>query len=214
MRLAELGRVKPEQAGVARLEYSDVAHPLRENDVIRLPNLPEAELFSARNDWEQFLFHARGRLWFGGTDERPFLVELNESLLSTYFHHGAEAFFDALIPSRLLKLKELLPDHQSKLSRQGDIFFLSVSYASYNIANALQIVTGVRPELRNAKDLQVFGTRHILNGEGFQNIQLCGQNVALMVAGELTAPDHAPVQLKRMSVLGQTQGLADPVNAD
>jgi len=217
MRLGEMGNNLPRVAGKAKLEYSiNGTRPYREGDTIIIPDKPLGELFSLRDDCYQFLYSTNhnNNLWFGGTDENPFLVEMNPGLLGTFLGEGTRAFYLALVPGGLTTLASRLPNHQCRIGRQGDIFFLSVSYSYYTIAHAHKLITGKDIEVKSAKDHQIFGTRHILNGDGFQDFNLLGTNISLMVTGVIEAPDHSPVALKRLSILGQTQGLVDPHNAD
>ena len=214
MRLAELGREKPDMAGVAQLKYEDCREPYRDGDILHLPEHAVCEMFPLKTDWEQFLFHKNSRLWFGGTDERPFLVELNSRSLATFLNSGISAFYHELIPRNLLRLAELIPAHQCKIRRQGDIFYLSVSFSPFRIADAIEMYTGDKPTFKNAVEYPVFSTRHIFNGEGFNDIRLFGEEVSLMVRGQITAPDHETVILERMSILGQTSMLIDPRKAD
>src|SRR3989344_5355665 len=95
----------PEEAGLAELEFTqEVEIPKREKELISLPANPQNEFFSLK-EGAQFLFRCavlnnsdryspkkESALYFGGTDERPFLVRSVPEAFP-YFVLGGEAGF-------------------------------------------------------------------------------------------------------------------------
>jgi len=217
MRLAEFGSQKITEAGKANIRYSkEESEPRREKSTIVLPDDPMAEMLNLEGNWHQFLYTDRriSSVWFGGTDENPFLVRMDESVFATALREGSQRFYANLVPSLITTMLRLLPYCQSGLRRQGDIFCLSVSYSEFSIRHATKLIIGKDAEMRKADDLPLFGTRHIIKGEGFQNVTLLGEEVPLLVRGKIEAPDHSPLEFKRLSVLAQTRNLYDPKQAD
>src|SRR3989344_1788811 len=101
MRLFELERTNrgklPKTAGDAVLKWDeDCKTPSRKDEVITLPAGHSVEMFSLL-DGAQFLLDVDSRVFFGGTDERPFLVELDNRIMK---HFGGDELqlFNALKP--------------------------------------------------------------------------------------------------------------------
>lgn len=217
----------PRQAGKATIRWSTSAYPARDGSVITL-RLEENGEFIPLKDGEQFLYlrgagiHQQRQVFFGGTDENPFLTELDPSVRNIALvvaERGESIFYDALKPEKI-KHMELGFGVQSR--RQGDIFAVPVDWTWERLracAAILNLATGDA----NAGKLQVFGTRHVLEGrwletvtyykDGFGNA-VVGKARTLFAMGTLKAPDHSPLVLKGIHVLAQVGVLARPREAD
>jgi len=209
----------PKKAGKATLEWvnpheSPVREPTRDGDKILLPNYRDIEMFPLQKDWNQFLFamgtnaESKVKLWFGGTDENPFLVRLNPTAYS-HFLDGIGAFYQHLIPSRM---EVLVQGWGGNYVRQGDIFAYPLPWRWQTIERAVRVVTGEREGPRPV-DQPVFGTRHSLLGLRMVT-EVMGMTKCELVSGVIEAPDHEAVTLDYPCILGQTQNLYDPPRAD
>lgn len=217
MRLMELGTNRPIRAGKAVLEYVkpdrlDTKVPFRKRTHIVLPDFSDLELLQLQEDWNQFLIVLQDAVWFGGTDENPFLVEMNRDCLQCFFRGGREGFYRDLVPTLIT---ELVQEFGGEYIRQGDIFAWPVPFSWREIEKAHRIVYTKRLKMLGTQKQQVFGTRHTLVGKGFGSpLRLLGRDLQAVVEGTLTAPDHSPRELKGPHVLAQTRLLWHPQSAD
>ncbi len=224
MRIIELVMSKslPRRAGKAKLEYVDGQPatkdgPSRLKDVIRIPTFGNPELFPLEDSWSQFLLMenpldgSRDRaVWFGGTDEEPFLVQMDPQVIHFFMKDGPEGFYRAIQPDAL-KLNEKL---NQPVRRQGDIFAVRMPSDWPSIQVALLLVGARDTKLSEGKDIRVFGTRHMLSGVCI-GLERSGRSSVGLAEGVLTAPDHAPLELKGgPHLFAQTQYLFNPQNAD
>lgn len=168
----------PDKAGLARLRLArDAAEPFREGNVITLPSTTLT--FLPLKKGQQFLAGPGNYSWqlfFGGTDEQPFLVQVTPSLREVLEKQGEEAFYQALKPQRVR-------DYEQRTGRaalrQGDIFaYPCTEWANLNpenpeIKRALKLILGVDLEMEKTdtsmsdcrnSPARVFETRHILHG--------------------------------------------------
>lgn len=134
-----------------------------------------------------------GRYHFAGTDEEPFLVRMEDGI-KVEFDKGEDAFYDALVPPHIKALSEL---YNVPWRRQGDIFGIPLDP---NI------------KIKNSGPAYIFGTRHRASKQDWVEINGLGRFSA--VQGKITAPDHVPQKWKGWHVVGQTQYLHNPKQAD
>lgn len=217
MRLFELEK-RPTKAGKAKLDYGDVHEPSRIRKTITLPNYPSVEVFPLQEDWNQFLISIGGRpVWFGGTDENPFLVAMDEEVLETLFQKGSEGFYASLVPGLMSRLYNRFGD---PWVRQGDIFAYPLPYSWDELDKAFDICWGCKSESTEiaAKDrVSVLGTRHQLCSGRFlaEPVEILGLGVKVpVVEGRIEAPDHTPITLVGPHVVAQTRHLYQPREAD
>lgn len=120
MLLVELKGRRPKRAGKAFIEYVEgEVSPYRKDDTIILPYRSDLQLYKLQKDWNQFIARIDySTVWFGGTDENPFLVRIDDSPFSEYSKHGPEGFYRSLIPE--------LPVNTYR--RQGDIFACPIPF--------------------------------------------------------------------------------------
>ena len=222
MRLMELGSNRPTKAGKAILDFyptsKDCANPVtREKNVISIPDFVDLEMFPLRDNWEQFLLVSGGHctsvnnaaVFFGGTDENPFLVQMDPKVMKEYFLGGSPGFYEAIRPRRIKALEETLCRSPR---RQGDIFAIHTGYTWEGLRRAAAIVGEARVNVTEQKAVSLFDTRH----------QLTGQHVLLKVggaqmqfaSGTVVAPDHADLNLTKPYLIEQTDFLYDPPAAD
>src|SRR3989338_2608130 len=110
----------PKKAGVAVLDWKD-GEPTRDGKTINLPAYEEVQFFPLLDGVQLLLQIPRGervRAFFGGTDEQPFLVELEPSVIVS-LRNGEDGFFNAIKPNGAKVLEEAF---DTKAVRQGDWF--------------------------------------------------------------------------------------------
>jgi len=226
MRLAELkSGSRPSKAGLAVIDWfhpeDSRCEPTREEDVLHLPQYVDAELFRLQPNYNQFLFCLRERTWCAGTDERPFLVRLNDDAYRRFLSGGPGGFYHSLIPEGLTGLAKQVgtrcqfnvPERHTYV-RQGDIFAYPLPFAWRDIERAYFVRSGKHLALASGA-LAIFGTRHTLTlGNYLQDVHLLGRDLTLVVEGTVVAPDHTDVKLESPHALYQTAGLFNPEVAD
>ena len=205
----------PTKADKALLEWdSGMNAPERNRANIGLPRNPSAEFYSLRNG-NQFLYRTGNRMWFGGTDEEPFLVEMDPKLIGTYVQSQGsdDALYRELVPESILKItSEVSPTRSYR--RQGDIFaarFCGEQYFEKNLS--FMVRTSVR-----RGEFNVLGTRHVGLGTGLWINEESRQGDLrgnVLFRGVIQAPDHHPLELNdAFYMLGQTRHIINPTNAD
>lgn len=220
MLLAELGSRRPKRAGKAILEYDDVVPgPYRNGSTIVLPNRGDLQLIKLQKDWNQFMVRFDyGTVWFGGTDENPFLVSIDDHPFSRYCRYGPKGFYESLLPE--------LPGNTYK--RQGDIFTCPIPFTWEEIIKVYRYIHGWTVDIVEAKpderDGGLFGTRHHLKGvtlnhtvrmpETFISSSGSSPTWLILAEGTIVAPDHTDMELKGVCALAQTLHLRDPQKAD
>lgn len=210
MKLFEM-QIVPVVAGSARIQFNDTANPSREGATIVLPQNPELEFYPLKRG-EQFLVRHHKQLWFGGTDEQPFLVSLEPNTFSRFMEGGEQDFFAALVPEEVTEMEK---DLKTSTRRQGDIFAVKLPISWDEIAEAMEVIYGHekwKPEC--VKRRSVFKTRHRLTGKFSAFTHLLGWENVVVVEGILVAPDHSPMTLVGLHALYQARHLRDPKNAD
>ncbi|MBI2673681.1 MAG: hypothetical protein HYX23_00110 [Candidatus Zambryskibacteria bacterium] len=211
-------RTVPKKAGMAKLQfgYKGGAHapPFRESTDIVLPDNPESEFFPLMNG-EQFLLRiisggSETQYWFGGTDERPFLVRLRDEPFRAFQREGDDSFYAALKPEVITKFEQAF---RVASKRQGDIFAVPIPHTWDEIQQASLLCLGTKQEPKNVKSQPMFGTRHKLNGLYTERARIFGDNHTLG-EGVLKAPDHSPLKLEQVHLIVQARNLYEPRLAD
>lgn len=210
----------PKSAGKAKIEFFEPKQnyyngpnwiPTREKEEIRLPVRTDAEFYSLRKG-QQFIFRLAqaNEVYFGGTDEEPFLVRLDPTVFG-YFRQGGEgAFFGALVPELV---SDTCDKFGQKYRRQGDIFAVPVPMTWKSLRQATTLISDEAPvEVQDANRRSIFKTRHLFTGHAMEGKLV--KSLGLFVEGLIEAPDHEPLELKRIFLLSQTRYLFDPKNAD
>lgn len=221
MLLTELGNRRPKRAGKAIIEYDTEAdHPRRDENLIVLPYRGDLQLCKLQKDWNQFIVRIDySTVWFGGTDENPFLVSIDDRPFSEYCKYGPEGFYRSLLPK--------LPEETYK--RQGDIFACLIPFTWEEILKAYKYIHGWKVEVGEAKPDErgggLFGTRHHLKGvalnhtvripESFISSYGSPEPIRLILAeGTVVTPDHTDMKLVGVHALAQTRYLREPQRAD
>lgn len=241
MRLAEKAGHLPERAGKAVLWYSEMEGvPRRDKSVITLPKIASAEFFNLK-DGEQFLFHIptnRDGVWFGGTDENPFLSHLQDMPFRAFCERGENGFYDSLRPPVIGKLEKAM---DVKAKRQGDFFFIPIAHPFLNLLKVTLEACGTfGVEIVEEKNAPILGTRHILSGlqqhfrarklndgemeeyQRFKNGKTWYSSASISLddshwttvdlnigEGSVKAPDHSSLELKTPHIIFQAQGFFD-----
>jgi len=194
----------PKKADKAHIEWnSEIMFPERTEKMIVLPK-NNSTVYYTLQEGRQFLLWTQGKAWFGGTDEEPFLVELQTRAIDNYTAAGGdiEIFYNSLVPDNVRKISR---ETETPYKRQGDIFaarFCGEKYFEKRLSNLL----GTKI---NEGEGSVFGTRHVARGLLFN----VGQSS--LFKGTIEAPDHKPLVLDdALYLLGQTQYIVNPKNAD
>lgn len=221
MLLVELKGRRPRRAGKAHLEYSDKdIYPGRDGDTIILPSRGDLQLYKLQKDWNQFIARIDySTVWFGGTDENPFLVRIDDLPFTKYCKYGPEGFYQSLLPE--------LPEKTYK--RQGDIFACPIPFTWEEILKAYKYIHGWKtlevaeagPDERGGG---LFGTRHHLKGvtlshtvrmpETFVTSFGSSPTWLVLAEGVVVTPDHTDMELKGVHALAQTLHLQDSRRAD
>ncbi|MBI4175517.1 hypothetical protein HY523_02775 [Candidatus Berkelbacteria bacterium] len=226
MRLAELPSL-PKKAGKAILDWNSDKEgitPHRDKRHIILPRTQTVEFFWVV-EAVQFLlithheqttggnYRWNQRCWFGGTDEEPFLVQLNEQVLPPFLESGWKGLYAALQPAYVGKA-----DHANQpWIRQGDIFAVQLPM-NWEILLRTLLAQESTISIQSVTDTSLGGTRHhIQNGLAIavpESARKALGAAGTIAEGELVAPDHRPHTLKGPHLLLQTRFLTDPKNAD
>jgi hypothetical protein len=205
----------PKSADKAALEWDrGVRVPSREGKRIALP-LDQRPCYFPLQEGRQFLLYLpRGgqrEAWFGGTDEEPFLVEMNPEVIEHFLSSSgsAEAFYNYLVPESVTTLSG---ETGVPYRRQGDIFaarFCGEQYFEKRLARLL----GNRANVHNSR-FRVLGTRHEARGT-VVTIDEGGVQSKTLVRGTIEAPDHKPLVLDDgIYLLDQTRHIVHPTKAD
>lgn len=217
MRLFEM-KTLPETFGKAKIEYvKGKTAPYRDGRTIVIPSDGNTELFVLNRS--QFLLHlplSRSD-WFGGTDENPFLVRLDEEPFRAFLEGGVlgDARFYAMLRWREAGLLALAVKRNVK--RQGDIFAVPLNVAWGTLERCFRVASqGL--EIAPCDGYSVFGTRHSLRGKAINHggrVQVYGISTPFIGSGVLSAPDHSNLDLgDKPHALYQTAHLYDPTRAD
>lgn len=232
MKVAEMRKrgVLPERAGLARLQFGydgcSRRPPFRQRDRIVLPDTPRAELFPLQKG-RQFLFqHQRpafgDEIWFGGTDESPFLVQLTDEAFLIFEAEGEEEFYKELKPEVIAIFEKEL---KISAKRQGDIFALPIPYSWEDAGRFALFFLGLdfwcgasfvgKPKANKVRRRSIFGTRHRLTGKhmDFREKFIEPENL-VFAEGTVEAPNHSSMKLQGIHLLAQTANLADPERAE
>lgn len=213
MRLYEMKRL-PELAGSASLEFSQkYGMPLRKDSTIYLPKDDNVEFFPLLSGKQFILWvsgHNESGCFFGGTDEQPFLVRLKQEYLAYFARNGEKGFLESLKPRLIYRA-----EHIFKMSaiRQGDIFAVPLPYSWKELDKMQELCFDIGINPKSVKNVSLFGTRHTITG-AICTGTLMGMNELSLGEGILSAPDHAPRELKGPHLLAQADGLYSPRNAD
>ena len=197
----------PKKAGKAKIEWDwSISTPKRDRKEIYLPENPTATFFHLKDE-TQFLFDSNGKTWFGGTDEEPFLVELDREALNKFIigKGNEEIFYQSLVPQ---KIKDISVELNSPYKRQGDVFAARLCEEKYLEKTLSRLLS--EPEFKVEHGMSnVLRTRHIGKGT-FVRI-----NRRELFRGIIEAPDHKTLNLEdALYVLDQTRYLVNPSNAD
>lgn len=203
----------PDRAGIAQLIYKDIPNPSRKGDIITIPS-DNYGLYILPNT-SQFLLLQSGekkRAWFGGTDEQPFLVELNdmdcynESLF--YPMWVRHQFYDEIKPD-IIKLYEKKYGIRGTV-RQGDFFGYPLPEQRWEKIMEWSQAFARQEDYFSTKNgsLPLNETRHRFQGD------ICSFTGNIIAKGIITAPDHKTLELTQICVLAQTKHLMDAKNAD
>jgi len=222
MKLFEI-KQRPREAGLAKIsfvkDYYQDTIPMRKAVNIALPDDPEAEFFQLLSG-EQFLFRFQIRTrreeevqyWFGGTDERPFLVRLKPAPFDHFVRGGEDLFYQHLKPELIIRLEER---YKITAKRQGDFFAFPLPHSWEDIARAQWLCFGKEVEpAQHSKGKSLFGTRHKMIGLMNERYPIFGGSYTLG-EGTLNAPDHEPLIIdEKIHVILQARNLFEPEKAD
>lgn len=198
--------------GETHFVFDDVSVPRRDNDKIIFPRAPLADIFPLKKR-KQFLYHNQGTFFFGGTDERPFLVQLSQNIYYPFQKDSEEGFFAALKPESIRIAETYL---NRKTRRQGDFFAVPMGMSWKNVIRAVEFGSGKRYSVVEiGRDSMLMDTRHRVEGKGINlPFNLFGKLFPLVFEGVLSAPDHEPLELKGPHLIDQAANLFDPKKAD
>jgi len=137
----------PKKAGIAVLRWSkNVNRPSLSGKTIKLPSYNDVQFFPLLKG-KQFLLETDDGVYFGGTDERPFLVELEDVVMNA-LHKSEEAFFNAIKPRDAKALEKAFG---VTAVRQGDWFAVPIPLPWNVISEMLGLAV-----LKSLLDLTLF----------------------------------------------------------
>lgn len=230
-------RQTPRKAGCTTIIWGKGPHfpHMKEGGKIWLPRTADRTLHLLKGG-EQFLFapHANNNgVYFGGTDEGPFLTELTKEALLAYRNGGEEAFNCVLKPSIIQTLEAI--HGAGKTIRQGDIFAYPMPYdrdelwKRWNNNCLTSQFKFDHVPCRGKIDL--FGTRHSIQSAANTSGQIyegefwldgmgefCSHNTTplttprspiVLAQGELVGEGHRPVDLPGLCLLSQVMFLVN-----
>lgn len=210
MYLFEIRGKLPKRADKAVLEWCDCAIPKREGVKIYLPD-NALSIFFRLQEGKQFLFEKDKRYWFGGTDEEPFLVEMEQQVITNYIKkNGSEnVFYRSLVPEIVANIAA---ETNTIHKRQGDIFAARFCHNLF-LKDLEKLIEfgGYHRDYIQVKEgsFNLLGTRHEGKGTAVKIED------KLLFSGVVNAPDHALLSLDDgLYVIGQTQYIVDPRKAD
>jgi hypothetical protein len=231
MKLFEMSEL-PRTAGRAILKFGaeERMHLERDGKEITLPGDPEMDFFPLM-EGQQFLVRKNitdrdsGRyetaVWFGGTDENPFLVRLDPQVFTTFSRFTSkqrgkqeEVFKESLKPTAI---KALEIAFGVRALRQGDIFACPLPFKIDALQGAaLALRMGNVTINHDAEKVSLFRTRHSITGTlgTFERHQNDRDRSTVVGVGVLRAPDHQPLELKTPHILEQAEYLYEPAKAD
>lgn len=223
MRLFEMKEL-PAKAGLAVLEWDKgISRPERDESTIAAPRNAGVEFFALK-EGVQFLLlitavgsdQRQQGVYFGGTDEQPFLVELETEAFRAFIEGGEAGFFAALKPKLIKDIEQTYRGREAaerRTKRQGDIFAHALRWPWKGLILHHLKLLGTELTLRHA-ECALFGTRHDFRGL-LGEFKLPETAVkALVGEGIVEAPDHSPLELKIPHVLAQASLLRNPKKAD
>jgi len=238
----------PSVAGLAKLKYANVKEPARKEGVITLPE-NGWNIYQLNNNFSQFLVLKAmpeehdfrdtppRKAWFGGTDERPFLVELQDvcTLRSDDKEDIDEGdwvkvwqsgrFYETIKPEIISEYEKRFGKDQTV--RQGDMFCypmpiqdwgkLLCVLESVKSLHFMRYGKGYNKETDSKLDPyptiidepeSLYETRHRFYGE----LAIWGEYV--IGKGIIKAPDHNDLLLSDICIIAQTENLNNPKKAD
>ena len=240
----------PSIAGLAKLKYSNVKQPSRKGDTITLPD-NDWNLYQLTNDFSQFLALKAmpgkhdfrdtppRKAWFGGTDEKPFLVELSSTCqLDSDDHEVVDEgdwvkvwqsgrFYETIKPEIIYRFEKCFGKDQTV--RQGDMFCYPMPIQDWE--KLIVTLETVKPlhfmcagisfsknKFNGVKKGGIYPTSvdsHSLyeTRHSFVGYYLSWGEY-IIGEGTIQAPDHKDLTLSSICVIGQTQNLADSKKAD
>lgn len=217
MRLFELEQKfgsLPDKAGVAVLDWGK-DWPTRDGKTIKLPAYTETQFFPLR-DGAQFLLQIPGRdcarVFFGGTDEQPFLVELDSNVVVS-LHIGEEEFFNVIKPNGV---KVLEGAFDTKAVRQGDWFAVPIPLSWKVTCGMIALVdsdpTVIEPSNEEERKVHLLETRHSLISERHIRMWWNDNRLECVLVGEgiLRAPNREDRVLRGPHMFFRTAHLVNP----
>ncbi|MFA6898512.1 MAG: hypothetical protein WC250_03860, partial [Candidatus Paceibacterota bacterium] len=208
MKLFEFRGKLPARAGKAELRFGNPTHAdfvaFRDGKTIRLVGRAQDEFYPLL-DGRQFIYRAPNDVvFFGGTDEEPFLVQLSRRPMDVFIEDGEEAFFESLFPDQARLAEKLFG---TKTVRQGDIFATPVGIPWEELERYEKLFSGREIPVASGKSLSpVLSTRHRLKGR-IHLTKVFGISDGQVGEGLLSAPDHESKELKGVHTLHQTSYL-------
>lgn len=204
LQVRQFGSAQVRFGAVRGQDGERLAWPWMAGDMITMPwALNELEQLHVLQRGTQFVLRAPERedVFFGGTDERPFLVQLRTEHAECLRDEGQAAFYESLKPPVVAALEHAYD--RVKTRRQGDVYAFPLPCGWDDVRFA-----GLRP--RRAEGMPVGRTRHRLSGLVVPRLKQafrlsltdpCLDLRGMLAEGLLTAPDHAAVQLVGVHLL-------------
>jgi len=138
------------------------------------------DMYKLDDGFRQFLFHipsrdsySGGSVWFGGTDEAPFLVQMQPQVLRL-FKDGS--FYQSLVPKLIQRICE---NAGTEYRRQGDIFAAPIGMSLDKFESDVRSWFYIKPLVfdevgKKGGRISIFGTRHGLTSGRYCNTRFGG----------------------------------------
>lgn len=214
----------PPKAGDATLM------PRAHHSLMQVAERKENEIYFPGNILSRFYFLKKGEqflmtyprndrsggshLFFGGTDEKPFLVELEFSAFEDLVK-GEDAFFQGLKSPVTCEWEGYLG---KKAKRQGDWFAIGTTRNFQSWPKFMsEHFYGEEFAIESVESQPLNNTRHRLVGlyaHATREKQSRWSGEFIIAEGEIHAPDHEPLALKGPHLLFQADHLLHPQQAD
>lgn len=216
----------PVKAGTATLkwfkprEVEKLPRPWRSDDSIFLPYHEDVDFHILLNG-QQFVWedHRYSQVFFGGTDESPFLVQLHPCYSMSELGNQ-RTFFSSLKPDGIRSLEK---HFRTKALRQGDWYALPIPIPFNLLIGTLHLFGAWRSSSillveKPDKSVRLNGTRHLLKTKRYIPLDALVSHFPglylITDGGIMVSADHSNLKLRGTHVLSQTTSVIYQKSAD
>ncbi len=174
--------------------------PTKNGSLLILPKDEKLDFYPLMKG-EQFLVGVQGRTYFGGTDEKPFLAEIDSNAIEVFKEAGEEAFYEALKPFQIIELEK---EHGKQHTRRQGDFYVYPCFEAADTQSFMEEKSKLFSQInfRWLTDKSAGETRHHFTGHAMTVNKKFGEGEKAvfskeyeLIKGVLNAPDHRPLEL-------------------